>query len=294
MTGRTASYLFLFCALAATRVAAQDVTFTIDAVNERHVIPDVVYGVNDLGVAGSTVHRHGGNRHTGLNWENNASNAGSDYIHHSDSYLGSNAGIGSSQTSGALLQAWLNADRAAGLKTIITLPLAGYVAADMNGTVAQAETAPSARWKQIVADKPGPLSLTPDKNDGVVYLEEMVNFLIHHYGTAANGGVAAYSLDNEPALWFDTHPRIHPSKVGYQELVNRHVPAATITTALDPSAQIYGPVGYGWGEHLNLQEAPDAAGYNNTYGNFTNYYLAQMKSASDAAGRRLLHRYDIH
>ena len=291
---RRAASCFLVLILAATRLVAQDVTFSIDAVNDRNVIPDVVYGVNDLGVAGSTVHRHGGNRHTGLNWENNASNAGRDYIHSSDSYLGSNAGIGNSQTSGALLQAWLNADRAAGLKTIITLPVAGYVAADMNGAVAQGETAPSARWKQIVVDKPGPLSLTPDKNDGVVYLEEMVNFLVANYGSASAGGVAAYNLDNEPGLWFDTHPRIHPGKVGYQELVNRHVPVATITTALDPAAQIYGPVSYGWGEHLNLQEAPDASGYNNTYGNFTNYYLAQMKSASDAAGRRLLHRYDIH
>ena len=294
MTRSAASYLFLLIGLATSRLVAQDVTFTIDAINDRNVIPDVVYGANDLGIAGSTVNRHGGNRHTGLNWENNASNAGRDYIHSSDSYLGSLAGIGNTQTSGALLQAWLNADRAAGLKTIITLPVAGYVAADMNGTVTQAETAPSARWKQIVVDKPGPLSLTPDKTDGVVYLEEMVNFLVVNYGSASAGGVAAYNLDNEPGLWFDTHPRIHPNKVGYQELVNRHVPVATITTALDPAAQIYGPVSYGWGEHLNLQEAPDAGGFNNTYGNFTNYYLAQLKSASDAAGRRLLHRYDIH
>ncbi|HEV3410006.1 MAG TPA: glycoside hydrolase family 44 protein, partial [Chthoniobacterales bacterium] len=221
-------------------------------------------------------------------------NAGSDYIHHSDSWLGSNAGIGNSQVPGALLQAWVNADRAQGLKTIITLPLAGYVAADMNGTVTPEQTAPSFRWKQVIADKPGALSLNPDTADGAVYIEEMVNFLLHHYGSAADGGVSGFSLDNEPGLWSETHPRIHPSKVSYQELVNRHVPVATVTTALDPSAQIYGPVSYGWGEHLDLQQAPDAAHFNSTYGNFTNYYLAQMKSASDAAGRRLLHYYDVH
>ena len=182
--------IFVISLVAVAQLKAQDVTFTINAVNERHTILPEVYGANELGFAGATTHRHGGNRHTGLNWENNASNAGSDYIHHSDSYLGSNAGIGNSHTSGALLEAWLNADRAQNLKTIITLPLAGYVAADMNGTVTPAETAPSARWKQIVIDKPGPLSLTPDKADGVVYLEEMVNFLLAKYGTAAQGGVA--------------------------------------------------------------------------------------------------------
>ena len=275
-------------------VFAQDVTFTIDAVHDRHLIPSAAYGVNDSTISGSTVHRHGGNRHTGLNWENNASNAGTDYFNSSDSFLGSNAGIGNSQTSGALLQAWLDADRAQGFKSIITLPLAGYVAADMNGSVSAAETAPSARWKQIIVDKPGPPSLTPDKSDGVVYLEEMVNFLVANYGTAASGGVAAYCLDNEPALWPSTHPRIHPNATGYQELVSRQTAAALMTTSLDSSVQIYGPVLYGWNAHLNLQNAPDATGYNNTYGTFTNYYLAQMKGASDTAGRRLLHRYDMH
>src|SRR3712207_5380413 len=167
----------LICAVAS----AQDVTFTIDAVNDRHIIPENVYGVNGVAFTGATIRRHGGNRHTGLNWENNASNAGSDWFHSSDSWLGDNAGIGNSQAPGALLQAWVNADRAAGLKTILTLPLAGYVAADMNGSVPAEQAAPSSRWKQIVADKPTALSLNPDASDGVVYLEEMVNFLLHHY-----------------------------------------------------------------------------------------------------------------
>ena len=280
--------------LLTSTLVAQDVTFTIDAAQDRYVIPEEVYGTNDGDFPGATVHRHGGNRHTGLNWENNASNAGSDYFHQSDSYLGSNAGVGATQTPGALLEAWVDADRQRGMKTIITLPLAGYVAADMNGPVTPDQTAPSARWKQIVIDKPGALSLVPDQSDGVVYLEEMVNFLVQNYGTAANGGVAGYSLDNEPALWPHTHPRIHPDATGYQELVSRHVPAARMVTALDSSAKVYGPVLYGWSAHLNLQDAPDASGFNNTYDTFTNYYLAQMKSASDAAGRRLLHRYDMH
>ena len=188
----------------------------------------------------------------------------------------------------------MNADRAQNLETVLTLPLAGYVAADMNGTVTPAETAPSGRWKQIVIDKPGALSLTPDTSDGVVYLEEMVNFLIAKYGTAAQGGVRGYCLDNEPALWPDTHPRIHPAKARYDEVATKHAAAAAMVTSLDPSAEIYGPVLYGWNAHLNLQEAPDAGAHNPAYGTFTGYYLAQMKSASDAAGRRLLHRYDAH
>jgi hypothetical protein len=287
--------LLLFGALPlAARLYAQDVTFAIDAVHDRNLIPTAVYGVNDSSINGSTLHRHGGNRHTGLNWENNASNAGTDYFNSSDSFLGSGAGIGNSQTTGALLRAWLDADRAQGLPSIITLPLAGYVAADMNGSVSAAETAPSARWEQLIFDEPGALSLTPDKNDGVVYLEEMVNFIVTNYGTSAGGGVVAYCLDNEPALWPSTHPRIHPNATTYQELASRDIAAATVTTALDSTAQIYGPVAYGWNEHLSLQNAPDSSGFNATYGTFTNYYLAQLNAASAAAGRRLLHRYDMH
>ena len=287
-------FVILVFAAATTRLAAQDVTFTIDAVNGGRAIPPDIYGANELGFAGATVNRHGGNRHTGLNWENNASNAGSDYFHHSDSYLGSNAGIGNSQVAGALLEAWVNADRAQNLETVLTLPLAGYVAADVNGTVTVAETAPSARWKQVVVNKGAPLSLTPDKNDGSVFLDEMVNFVVTKFGTSAEGGVAGYSLDNEPALWSETHPRIHPNHARYDEVAAKHAAAAAMVTSLDATAQIYGPALYGWGAHLNLQNAPDSGAHNPTFGTFTGYYLAQMKSASGAAGRRLLHRYDLH
>lgn len=292
MKWRVRVVLFLFAGVCGGR--AEDVTFSIDAIHDQHPIPDAVYGINDLGISGATLHRHGGNRHTGLNWENNASNAGTDYLNSSDAYLGTNAGIGTSQTPGALLQAWVNADRTQELKTIITLPVTGYVAADMNGTVSTAETAPSPRWKQIFVNKPGPLSLVPDQNDGAVYLDEMINFILTNFGNAASGGVAGYSLDNEPALWPSTHPRIHPSAPTYQELASKDIAAAIMATSLDPTAEIYAPVEYGWNEHLNLQNATDSAGYNNTYGTFSNYFLARMKTASDTAGRRLLHRFDMH
>ena len=44
-----------------------------------------------------------------------------------------------------------------------------------------------------------------------------------------------------------------------------------MVTQLDPGAQVYGPTLYGWEAYLNLQSAPDATGFNNTYGIFANY-----------------------
>ena len=278
----------------AVSLCGQSVTLTVDATQDLHAIPAEVYGVNDIIFAGATVNRHGGDRLTGFNWENNASNAGSDYNQESDDYLGVGVGIGASTTPGAVLKAWMDADRAAGLKTIMTLPLAGYVAADMNGPVAQSETAPSARWKQVVVNKGSAPSLPPDSTDGYVYLDEMVNYLTTNYGLASAGGVAFYNMDNEPALWPSTHPRIHPNATQYAELAAKNIAAATMVTGRDPGAQVYGPTLYGWEAYLNLQNAPDAGTYNNTYGIFANYYLAQMQAASTSVGRRLLHRFDMH
>ena len=45
----------------------------------------------------------------------------------------------------------LEAYRALGAETLITLQMAGYVSADGLGIVSAADTAPSSRWKEVVA-----------------------------------------------------------------------------------------------------------------------------------------------
>src|SRR4051812_41137171 len=58
------------------------VRFDIDLAKEVHSISPFIYGVNSDGMGateGISLRRSGGNRLTGYNWENNASNAGSDW-----------------------------------------------------------------------------------------------------------------------------------------------------------------------------------------------------------------------
>ena len=292
--------LLLAClSLASVALADAPLLVRIDLGGERKAISPLIYGVNNFSDATvynavtTTAVRQGGNRMTGYNWETNYSNAGSDWYHHSDTYLSSMT------TPGYVATSFVKIARAKGVPyRLTTLQLAGYVAADKAGTVDEADTAPSARWAEVVADKEGELSLKPDLADGRVYTEEYVAFLIAKLGTSQEGGVQAYSLDNEPALWHHTHSRIHPEPVGARELIDRSIATAKVVKALDPQAEIYGPALYGFTAYENLADENDpdwkAAKEAHGYRWYLDYYLDEMRLASEAAGVRLLDVLDIH
>ncbi|MBO2011485.1 glycoside hydrolase family 44 protein [Hymenobacter negativus] len=288
----------------ALPVAAQlPVTFTIStAAANRQAISPLIYGTNQpqqpADNYGSV--RLGGNRTTGYNWENNASNAGQDYIHQSDDYLCYTAGLSNAGCAvpGQVVKSFVQSVQAlpGSPAALPTLQMAGYVAADKNNTsVSVAETAPSARWKPVVARKPGGVfAYPPNLTDNAVYMDEEVHFLTSTFGTAANGGVKGYFLDNEPALWTSTHPRIHPTAVGAAELWLKSRDLAAAVKDVDPSAEVFGGVFYGFAEYLNEQDAPDWASEGAGYPWYVDYYLAKMRGASTTAGRRLLDVLDVH
>lgn len=263
---------------------------------ERSPVSPLIYGSNqDYSGLSWTIRRYGGNRTTGYNWENNYSSAGSDWQQSSDDWLVSNDHIPNGRIPGVVLTTFHDRSLAMGAASIVTLQMAGYVAADAKGTVTQAETAPSPRWVRVVPKKAGPLLTTPDTTDGVVCMDELVNLFVQKYGNATSSrGVRWYSLDNEPALWPSTHPRIHPQKTGAKELVDRSVALASAVKAVDPGAGIVGPVLYGMGAYLTFQDAPDWTTVKGSYRWFIDWYLSQMKQAETTGGRRLLDALDVH
>ncbi|CAM3586251.1 glycoside hydrolase family 44 protein [Vibrio aerogenes] len=289
--------LFISAALMSCGAYAQiSVDYSISPDEQNHAISDLIYGTNHrmkmTGNENFGFYRLGGNRTTGYNWENNYSNAGEDWKHSSDTYM---VPDGADETvPGITMTDFIDNDVAAGAKAMVTLQMAGYVSADKNGTVEEGEVAPSARWIPVVAKKAGDFSLTPDLTDNAVYMDEMVNFLVKRYGKAEDGGVFAYSLDNEPALWSHTHPRIHPEQVKAKELVDRSVALASAVKSVDPGAKIFGPALYGFSAYVSLQSAPDWSDYSDTYHWFIDYYLAQMKAAQSESGQRLLDVLDLH
>jgi hypothetical protein len=279
-----------------TPVEAGDLTFEVDTGKVIRAISPYVYGINsqkDEGI-GVTVRRMGGNRQTGYNWENNASNAGNDYNHQSDEWPCTSMGYKECSVPGAQFIDFAKENKTLGAETLATIPLVDYVTADKKGKVKEEEKAPSARWVKSIAKKPGPLSLTPNLDDKTVYQDEFVNLLVNKLGKAKDGGIKFYSLDNEPALWPSTHPRIHPERTRYDEMVKRTEAVASEVMKLDPSAQTLGAVAFGWSEFKTLSDAPDAKEHNDKYGSYLDYFLASMKELEAKHKKRLVHVLDVH
>ena len=277
------------------------VQINIDLGSGRAAISPFVYGTDqDLpGVATPGARRYGGNRLTGYNWETNASNAGTDYLNESDNYLVSQLPANEQGTPAIALTSFHDQSLAAGTPyTILTLQMAGYVAADEGGPVTAAQTAPSSRWKLVQNDKPGGVYTTsPDPAGANVYMDELLNIIITRYGPASGKtGVKGYNLDNEPALWPSTHPYLHPAQTTCAEIVSKSAALSRTIKRMDPDAEVLGGVFYGSEAYFTFQDAPDwpAIQRSTGYRWFIDYFLDQMSQASSAAGVRLLDVLDLH
>jgi Glycoside hydrolase family 44 len=269
-------------------------------------ISPYVYGINsqNLGKVNATIRRMGGNRQTVYNWELNASNAGSDWNHVNDDWPCTNLGYENCHEPGAQMTNFFADNKKAGVESLLTVPMTDFASADKAGPVAENEAAPSKRFVRSQPRKNGPLAATPDLTDGVVYQDELLAHLLKKFGHADQGGVKFYSLDNEPALWSSTHPRVHPKPTTYAEIVSRTEMNAAAITEVDPGAIVLGAVAYGWSEYMSLQSAPDAKGENaklgNTGGNaggggnYLEFFLQSMKRLEGKYHRRLVHVLDIH
>jgi len=191
------SMLLAACAASA---AKPDVHFAVDVQADVHPISRFVYGVNQP-LEGPYAHlalaRLGGNRWTAYNWENNASNAGTDWFNQNDGYLSA------SDVPGEAVRPAIAAARAAGAAILLTIPIHGYVAADKDGggDVAQTPDYLHVRLEPSLPAKGAPFSAAPDPGDGVVYQDEFVSWVEHEFpGSQDPAHPVFYSLDNEPDL----------------------------------------------------------------------------------------------
>lgn len=273
-----------------------ELAFQVTPAKVIRAISPYVYGVNahNLQASGATARRLGGNRGTVYNWEINASNAGNDYRHVNDDWPCTVMGYQDCGKPGAQQTNFVKQNKDGQAESVIEIPMVDYVSADKNQDVKEEEKAPSKRFVRSFPKKKGAFTLTPDLNDGAVYQDELVNFLVQKFGKAAQGGARFYSLDNEPALWPSTHPRVHGEKTTYREMVQRSEATASAILDVDPTATVLGGVMYGWNEYQTLQNAPDSAELNAKYGTYAEYLLASFKELEQKHGKRLVHALDVH
>ncbi len=287
-------------AVAAPGTAAptetKDILFTVSTDKVNGPISPYIYGLNFQDPAGmnATVRRLGGNRMTGYNWTNNFSNAGTDWNNFSDDYLCVSAKLHRLRPARRGLPPLRGGEPEGGAGFARHDPDGGLRGRGQEREVEAEETAPSPRWAKVEFEKKGAFTLTPTPDSKVVYDDEFVNFLVHNYKKASEGGIKFYDLDNEPALWFSKHPRLHPKKPTYEEILDKTDKLANAILKVDPSAMILGPVAYGWQEFLTLQEAPGYKELNEKYGTFLDYYLQSLQELEKKEGHRLVHVLDLH
>jgi len=283
---------------SATPSAAPNVTITIDPTHTRPISP-YIYGLNFYtGISGAPQHltfdRAGGNRWTAYNWENNFSNAGSDYFYQNDNYLSS------STTPAEAVRSFIAADHGIGVASLMTIQLQGLVSADGNGPVSTTNPPDLSRFKQAIPKKstitPAPFTTSPDTTDAYVYMDEFLWALNQKLPGifAANSSTPTFvSLDNEPELWNSTHLEVQGSTpISSDTYIAKTI---TLTKALKdqfPDLLIFGPVHYGFEGIYNWQGELSATPGGNNW--FPDKYLPALKSASDAYGLPLVDVYDFH
>ena len=157
-----------------------------------------------------------------------------------------------------------------------------------------------------------PVYIVNDPNDDYAQFDQTfqsqwIEYLLTRYGPANQGGIAIWSLDNEPIWWDSTHRDIHPNPYTYDELLAVDLKYAAAIKQADPAALVGGPVGDNWAS-LWYSKKDIVSGWNsggswwgnpvdrNAHGGtpLLAWYLEQFKQYEQQHGKRLLDYLDMH
>jgi hypothetical protein len=303
---------------------------TVDAGNQTHAISPDIYGMNGYSLNQNTakavnlpVDRWGGDATSRYNYQLDVTNAGSDW------YFENGVGATGLEATGEF-NTQVESDESVGAKTLGTVPVLGWVAS--NSTACGF---PTSLYPNQVAVDPysglcgdglypegvngctnsngcnitGNNPNTTDQTEGPSWAAGWVAYLVGKFGTAANGGVAIYDLDNEPAWWDAVHRDVHPVPSTYDEVINNGIATAEAIKNSDSTAAVSGPVvDYWWNYFYSKKDIengwetgpcyePWSGPIDRTaHGGipFIEEYLQQFKSASATYGSRLLDYLDMH
>jgi len=320
-TGGTQATVYLDDILFTARAGqppSVSVTVTVDPAANRRAISPLIYGVNQAGAlqAGQPLYplrRWGGNATTRYNWQVDASNRASDWF-----FLNiaedtpDPATLPDSSTADLFIADCL----AHGQQPLLTVPLIGWTPADRQvrwgfsvakyGAQQETECSYSGYPDWCRADAGngvraagGNVTGNDPYDTSIPITESFVTAWMQHImgrvGTAAQGGLKFYALDNEPALWNSTHRDVHPAPLDYAELWARTQAYAAAIKAQDPGALTLGPVAWGWCEYF--YSAKDGCSPGTDYaahGPLLAWYLDQVQAYLNAHGVRLVDYLDIH
>ena len=305
----------------APTVQAQNpaVTVAIDVNASRHAINPNIYGIAHAGTStlndlNSPLNRHGGNNTSRYNWQINADNRANDWYFQSIGY--------NSAVSGEMGDSFIANSRAANAQAMLTIPLLDWVAklganrsklASFSIAKYGSQTGNDWQWfwdaGNGIASSNGQYIANNDPNDANVpsnstFQQGWVNHLVGQWGTAANGGLRYYLMDNEPSIWHATHRDVQPVGIAMNEMRDKILDYAAKVKAVDPSALVVGPEEWGWsgyfysgydqqyGNQHGWGYLPDRA--NHGYWDYLPWLLDQLRQNEISTGKRLLDVFSVH
>jgi len=278
---------------------------SVDAAANNHPIDPNIYGIASFGLDSqfaAEIHvpnvRWGGDTTTRYNWLADSSNLGFDWY-----FLG-----GSGQADpvpSASVDQMISTYGASGARALVTIPIIPFVnrsstltcsfpvseygpqqKVDPDGSLPDGQTC--GNGISLFGTKLEDEDVYSNHVDNNVSLEQgWLEHLIATFGTAANGGVPYYQLDNEPYGWFYTHHDVMPSGATYPQIAALGEEYAAMIKQSDPSARVFGPSdfsGQGWIGNLRQQNGLYAG----------QYYLQQMAAYQQSHGQRILDYFDEH
>jgi hypothetical protein len=282
-------------------------TLTVDATAGAHPISPLIYGMNSYGVDQSLatelripIERWGGDATTRYNWQQDSSNSGSDW------YFMSGSGV-ANPTPSAGPDALERKDQATGGTTDMTIPVIPWI----NSSSAANCSFPTTVYGPQQAVDPylptcgnglttaaQPITDTDigrnNTANSPAFEAAWVQHLVQTFGTAAEGGVDVYQLDNEPSGWNNTHRDVHPAQTGWDELINLSEQYAAAIKGADPTAAIDGPGDFGWPAYFDDGAPGDNKASHGGQLWQAQYYLQQMAHYQQQHGTRLLDYFDEH
>jgi hypothetical protein len=327
----------------AAPLGAPSIAVAVDFAQDRRAINPEIYGVN-FGTDGQhadlryPVRRRGGNSTTRYNWQLDVHNTAFDYFFQN---IVDDALDPMQLPSGSSADQFMDATRQHGGEAIQTLNTLGRVPVDVrekrfgfrisvygpqdsdecrfyfgNDPVPPGHFCTADSGNGECENSPGPncaggkiVGNNPADTSKVVvapiYAAAWVLHMRSRYGTAANGGIKYFALDNEPMLWNSTHRDVHPIAPDYEEVWEKGRDVAIAVKQQEPGALIFGPDTWGWCDlHTSAQDVeangqfgscitgPERTAHGNL--EFARWYLQQAAAYQQANGTRLIDFMDIH
>ena len=309
--------------------AAAGPALAVDAGNETHAISPLIYGMNGYqfanavdGPANVTVVRWGGDNTSRYNYELGVSNDASDWYFENEA---GSSGVGPTGKFDDLVKA----DQAIGAMTLGTVPVLGWVAKDPTSCSFPVSKYPNQMTVDLTrgcgdgmvaegvngctnqegCNITGNAATDTSVAEGPAWAGGWVAAEVQTFGTAAQGGVAIWDLDNEPSWWDAVHRDVHPEPFTYDEVTNNGMATAEAIKAADPTAAVSGPViDYWWDYFYSKKDVENGWGTGPCYEPWSNpvdreahggvplieYYLQQFAAYEAAHSTRLLDYLDVH